>query len=212
MTKNQEEQYQKYINKAKKQKLKWIAIDPDGRIFGYKYKPFWNSTLNTWDYDNMKENTVMLGANKKLAHYCLNSLRKIESKNSDNGSAEGVDDFDVEDFLEKQNLARFTQEERLDQICSFKQNLIIHDSAFKGHIWDLDDYQKEFTVIGNLFALRFHYIDDKKRHVGFQLFIEDDGYFALWNNESDIPTDWISDLLYVLTRGWSLLIDSAYND
>lgn len=251
MTKKQEEQYQKYINKAREQNLKWVAIDTDGSIFGFKYKPFWNSTLNLWAYDNDQENSVFLGSNKKLAHYATDSLREIKYNDlvvSSNKNTEEIDyskllgtlnktlrkvlkdigidakiestvtndteknEFDIEDVLEKQSLTRFTQDERLDQIDNFHDALVIHDSAFTGKPWDLDEYQKEFTIIGRLFALRFHYTDDKRRDVGFQIFIEDDGYFAPWNNESDVHSNWISDLLYVLSRGWSLLIDNEYND
>lgn len=256
MTKKQEEQYQIYINKAKGQNLKWVAIDPDGHIFGYKYKPFW-STLKLWTWANNTEYPVLLGSNKKLAHYAPDSLRKIkyndlivssDKKTEKIDYSKFIDIFDkelrkvlnavgigskvettvkndteknecgVKDFLEnlgnleKQSLTHFTQDERLDQIDNFHEALVIHDSAFKGKPDDLDEYQKEFTIISGVFALRFHYMDDKKRDIGFQIFIESDGYFAPWNNESDVNSDWLSSLLYVLTKGWSLLINSEYND
>lgn len=251
MTKKQEEQYQIYINKAKEQKLKWVAIDSDGGIFGFRYKPFWNHSLDLWDYDNQNEKPVLLGSNKKLAHYAPDSLHEIkyndlvvsgDKKTEEIDYSKFIDTFDkelrkvlkglgigskvestvkndteknecdVKDFLEKQNIARFTQDERLDQIYNFHEALVIHDSAFKGEPWDLDEYQKEFTIISGVFALRFHYMDDEKRDIGFQIFIEDDGYFAPWNNESDVSNMCMSSLLYVLTRGWSLIIDYEYND
>ena len=219
-----------YVIKAKGY-INYIAVDSDGSIYGFERKPEWimeNSRFKGyWDTSNGE--VVLLGSNKKLINVAKETLRPVYLKRNratsdkliqediktriqkiDN-AIQSEEDFDLDDFLMKEKLSRFSQKERLKQIEDFKPSLIIHNDEFKGECYDLEEYQKEFSLIEDLFAIRFYYINKKRNAVGFQIFIEDDGNFYLWNSDNGgVHTDWIPKL-YLLIKKANKMINDYYH-
>ena len=122
------------------------------------------------------------------------------------------EDFDMEDFLMKEKLTRFSQEDRFKQIETFKPRLIIHHEEFTGESYDLEEYQEEFSLIGDLFAVRFYFIDEKRNSIGFQIFIEDDGNFYLWDSSDGggVSTDWLYDLSCITVKASKMIEDYVH--
>ena len=229
MTKKQEELLNSYISRANAFH-NYIAVDSDGSIFGYEKKPEWIADGGFWNAD-LPGTSLLLGCNKKLSKVAKESLRPIYPKRQNaltkfisniarkfvkadatiqSGEKE-VEDFDLDDFLMKEKLSRFSQKERLKQIEDFKPSLIIHNDEFKGTCDDLEEYQKEFSLIEDLFAIRFYYINKKRNAVGFQIFIEDDGNFYLWNSDNGgVHTDWIPKLYLLIKKANKMINDYSH--
>ena len=232
MTKKQEEMLNNYVIKAKGY-INYIAVDSDGSIYGFERKPEWimeNSRFKGyWDTSNGE--VVLLGSNKKLINVAKETLRPVYLKRNratsdkliqediktriqkiDN-AIQSEEDFDVEDFLMKEKLTRFSQKDRFKQIETFKPNMVIHNEEFTGESYDLEEYQEEFSLIGDLFAVRFYFIDEKRNSIGFQIFIEDDGFFHLWNSTNDgggVSVGWLYDLSCITIRANKMIEDYVH--
>ena len=225
MTKKQEEMLAKYIARAN-HFINYIAVDSDGSVCGYKKKPEWIDDGGFWKSD-LSSDSMLLGSNKKLSKVAKESLMPIYSKRQNVLTkfvsnimdkfvkADAIiqpkeeEDFDVEDFLMKEKLTRFSQEDRFKQIETFKPRLIIHQEEFTGESYDLEEYQKEFSLIEDLFAIRFYFIDKEQNNIGFQIFIKDDGNFYLWNSDDGggIHTEWLYDLSLITVKANKMIED-----
>lgn len=102
----------------------------------------------------------------------------------------------------------FSQNDRYEQIKKFYPGLRVHTERFSGDNGpdDLDEYLKEFSVISGLFAIRLHADDENSMDLGFQLFIEDNGNFYLWDKIVDCGICWLNDLQKVITETMNLIM------
>ena len=230
MTEKQREMLNKYIARAN-YFINYIAVDSDGSVCGYEKKPEWIADGGCWKSDFPGE-SMLLGCNKKLSKVAKESLIPIYPKRQNMltkfvsniaqkfvkadaaiQSKEEEEDFDVEDFLMKEKLTRFSQDDRFKQIETFKPNLVIHNEEFTGESYDLEEYQKEFSLIGDLFAIRFYFIHEKRNSIGFQIFIEDDGFFHLWNSTNDgggVSAGWLYDLSCITVKASKMIEDYVH--
>ena len=210
MTKKQEELLDKYIARANNY-INYIAVDGTGTVCGYEKKPKWVPLCKGYWHVTSGE-IVFIGSNKKLINVAKESLRPLKQIQKLDNAMQSEEDFDLDDFLMKEKLSRFSQKERLKQIKDFKPSLIIHNDEFKGECYDLEEYQKEFSLIEDLFAIRFYYINKKRNAVGFQIFIEDDGNFYLWNSDNGgVHTDWIPKLYLLIKKADKMINYSLDN-
>lgn len=206
MTEKQQILLNKYKERAKLI-YKYIAVDSDGKIFAYKTKPQWRHFGGEWYTEDA--DFIKIGHNNKLRTIAKDSLQTIDSTEELNALFfDGIPEPSIKcqkDIIKKPKF-NFSQDDRYEQKKHFYPGLRIHDEPFDvdNTADDLDEYLKEFSTMNTLFAIRLYKKADSD--IGFQLFIEDDGNFYLWDTYTRVHYAWLFDLQQIITETMNLIL------
>ena len=65
--------------------------------------------------------------------------------------------------------------------------------------------------MSELFAIRLFVYKNNPNNIGFQIFIEDDGNFYLWNSDNGgVHTDWIPKLYLLIKKADKMINDYSH--
>ena len=116
----------------------------------------------------------------------------------------------IQKTIVKKPKFNFSQDDRYEQKKNFFSGLRIHDEPFPedASADDLDEYFKEFSSMSELFAIRLFVYKNNPNNIGFQIFIEDDGNFYLWDKWTTASICWLYDLQNIINETvYMLMLD-----